>query len=112
MSTVGEFREIHVQPGRRAEYLRMLQPLCRQVQIEPGTLIYLLHTDRDQPDTVWLYARFRDRAAQEAHHSSRVFERVSSQAQPLEQAVNDLKVELIGNKGVPLDPRGLRSFAG
>ncbi len=111
MSTVGEFREILVQAGKRAEYLLMLRPLCRQVQSEPGTLIYLLHTDRNQPDTVWLYARFRDRAAQQAHHSSRVFEQVSAQARPLEQAVNDLKVELIGNKGVPFEPPGLRSFA-
>jgi quinol monooxygenase YgiN len=111
MSTVGEFREIHVQTGKRAEYLRLLEPLCRQVETETGTLIYLLHTDREQPDTVWLYARFRDGGALDAHRASPVFKQVATQARALERAVNDLDVVLIGNKGVLLEPRGMRSVS-
>ena len=110
MSTVGDFRLIQLQPGKRAEYLRLLQPLLRQVEAEAGTLIYLLHTDRDQPDTLWLYARFRDHAALETHRSTPVFAEVTRQIRPLEVAVEALDVQLVGNKGVPFEPRGMRDL--
>jgi quinol monooxygenase YgiN len=111
MSTVGDFRVIRVQPGKREEYLRLMQPLCRQVETEAGTLIYLLHTDHDQPDTVWLYARFRDGAALAAHRSTPVFAKVTRDARALEVEADILDVQLVGNKGVPFEPRGMRDLA-
>jgi quinol monooxygenase YgiN len=111
MSTVGDFRMTRLRPGKRAEYLRLMQPLCRQVEAEAGTLIYLLHTDRDQPDTVWLYARFRDEGALDAHRSTRVFAEVTRQTGALEAEVDVLDVQLVGNKGVPFEPPGVRALA-
>ncbi len=111
MSTVGDFRVIRIQHGKREEYLRLMLPLCRQVVLETGTLIYLLHTDHEEPDTVWLYSRFRDRAALEAHRSTPVYAEVMKQIRRLEVVSNLIDVQLVGNKGVPLEPRGMRDLA-
>ena len=108
MITVGQFRQIQIKPGRRDEYLNLLKPLCRRVEQEPGTLVYLLHTDRDDPDSVWLYARFRDDEALAAHLSSNAYVETSAQIQSLILSTDDLDVELIGNKGIPSELNGLR----
>lgn len=112
MSTVGQFRQIRLKTGTRDRYLQLQMPLCRCVESEPGSLIYLLHTDKEQPDSVWLYARFRDATALAVHLRSSTYAEVASNCKDLIVSIDDLDVELVGNKGVPAEPPGLRSFAG
>jgi quinol monooxygenase YgiN len=105
--TVGIFRQLQIQPGRRDEYLALLEPLCRHVEHEAGTVVYLVHTDREAPDSIWLYCRFSDRTALAAHLASDTYLQVYAKANALIASMEDLDVDLIGNKGIPGEPNGL-----
>jgi quinol monooxygenase YgiN len=49
------------------ELIAALQPTFAQVKNEPGTLLYLMHISREDPDVVWLCERFADEQAFEVH---------------------------------------------
>ena len=64
-----------------AEVLRKLMPLSRA---EPGCLQYDAHRDPDDPNTFFLFERYADREAFDAHAASAHFqELVLGQALPL-----------------------------
>jgi quinol monooxygenase YgiN len=63
------------------DLLRRLIPLSRA---EPGCLQYDVHRDAGDPDAFFLFERYADEAALEAHQASRHFrELVLEQALPL-----------------------------
>ncbi len=64
-----------------AELLRQLMPLSRA---EPGCLQYDAHRDPDEPNSFFLFERYLDQEALEAHSASAHFqELVLEQALPL-----------------------------
>ena len=64
-----------------ADLLRQLMPLSRA---EPGCVQYDAHRDPDDPDTFFLFERYVDKEAFEAHAASAHFrELVLEQALPL-----------------------------
>ena len=64
-----------------AELLRQLMPLSRA---EPGCLQYDAHRDPDEPNTFFLFERYADQEAFEAHSASAHFRGlVLEQALPL-----------------------------
>ena len=64
-----------------AELLRQLVPLSRA---EPGCLQYDAHRDPDEPNTFFLFERYADQEAFDAHSASAYFQNlVLEQALPL-----------------------------
>ena len=53
-----------------AELLRRMAPLSRA---EPGCLQYEVHRDRDEPNTFFLFERYADQEAFDAHSASEHF---------------------------------------
>jgi quinol monooxygenase YgiN len=53
-----------------AELLRRMAPLSRA---EPGCLQYDAHRDRDEPNTFFLFERYADQEAFDAHSASEHF---------------------------------------
>ena len=56
--------------GAVAELLRRMAPLSRA---EPGCLQYEVHRDRDEPNTFFLFERYADQEAFDAHSASEHF---------------------------------------
>jgi quinol monooxygenase YgiN len=56
--------------GKRDEALATLGKLVDATEGEPGTVQYLLHTETNEPDTIWFYELYADQAAFEAHSTS------------------------------------------
>ncbi|AHK36133.1 hypothetical protein Pd630_LPD16174 (plasmid) [Rhodococcus opacus PD630] len=91
-----------VQSGRRDEAIKILRPMFDQVRNEPGTLLYLMHVSRDEPDVIWFYERYADESAFAAHTESAVHHSVVEQLMPL--LVGDPEatfLELLAEKGLP-----------
>ncbi len=98
----GLFTRYILKPGKRADFLRLLEPLCRHVERnEPGTTLYLLHVDRDRPDVAWLYARFGDGTAKKSHLSSEIYRTAMAAAAPLIDSIDDLDVTVLAEKVPP-----------
>ena len=68
--TNGHVAKFVLQPGKRAEALRILRPMFDQVANEPGALLYLMHIDPSDPNIIWFYERYADDAAFEFHSST------------------------------------------
>ena len=59
-----------VHEGRRDDALHVLDEMIAKVPDEPGTLVYQVLTDRDEPDVIWCYERYIDQAGLKAHQAS------------------------------------------
>lgn len=68
--------EVRVTPGRRDELLAALEPILVEVEHEHDTIAYAVHTDVDDPDTIWIYEQYTDRAAFDRHRASDTFDAV------------------------------------
>src|SRR5256885_11448595 len=51
--------------GRRAD--RAFRPLIEQADKEPGTLLYVLHRSKDDPDSFWVSELYADNEPFAAH---------------------------------------------
>jgi quinol monooxygenase YgiN len=54
-------------PDRREELLSLLDTVKRASEQEPGTEVWTLHTSRSDQSRLYLYERYRDEEAVEAH---------------------------------------------
>lgn len=72
-----------VQPGRRDNALAVLDNMIDHVGSEPGTLMYLVHTDRDDPDVIWCYERYVDEDALTTHQQSALHDEIVPQLREL-----------------------------
>jgi quinol monooxygenase YgiN len=70
MSKIAFVAKLSVVAGRRDEALATLAKLVAATEDEPGTLEYLMHTEVQDPNTVWFYELYADQAAFEAHSGS------------------------------------------
>jgi quinol monooxygenase YgiN len=83
MATNGHIAKFVALPGRRADLIAALRPMFEEVESEPGTLLYMMHTVPSEPDTLWFYERYRDAAAFEVHRTSRAHDAVIEAVRPL-----------------------------
>jgi quinol monooxygenase YgiN len=56
-----------VPPGKRAEFLAILDEMRPLVSAEDGTFEFAWHVADDDPDVVWLYETYRDEDAIAEH---------------------------------------------
>lgn len=79
MSDTGQIAAVAklvAQPGRRDELVNALKALIDATADEPGTLMYTLHTQKDDDNTVWFYELYADQAALSAHSHSEAMKAV------------------------------------
>lgn len=72
MPEIALIAKITARPGARADALAAFAPLLAQADAEVGTTAYLVHADADDPDVIWMYERYADAEAHEAHRRSEV----------------------------------------
>ncbi len=71
MSKVAVHVKLQAQPGKGQELLDAFESMFQgQVESEAGTLVYVLHQAKDDPDTVLFYELYADDDALNEHSSS------------------------------------------
>jgi quinol monooxygenase YgiN len=70
MTETAIFFKMTAAEGKGDELLAALASLLPTVEKEEGTLMYLLHREDSDPDTIWMYERYTDADAFGVHSSS------------------------------------------
>ncbi|HEU4842305.1 MAG TPA: putative quinol monooxygenase [Ilumatobacteraceae bacterium] len=70
---VAVLAKIPAQPGKRDELVAALHAFIDNANTEAGTLLYILHTDAKDPDSVYFYELYTDQDALTAHGTSDTF---------------------------------------
>jgi quinol monooxygenase YgiN len=65
--------------GRRPALLDALHRYSDGLDEEPGTELFIVHVDPDDPNIVWLYEIFRDDDAQDEHRATEGFARLMTE---------------------------------
>ena len=74
--TNGHIAKFIIAPGRRDEAIEILRLMFGQVTDELGTLLYVMHIPRLNPDTIYFYERYRDDGAYDVHSSGAIHDKV------------------------------------
>ncbi|HET6951866.1 MAG TPA: putative quinol monooxygenase [Acidimicrobiales bacterium] len=100
MSEITYIVKITAAEGKLDEALAVLGTLVDAADAEPGTLAYELHTDAGDPDVIWFYERYADKAAFDAHVSSAAMAEVMGRMGSLVAGPPDMRrVDLVRRKG-------------
>ena len=70
MARVGALAKLTARAGAGAELLALLRERAVVTQEEPGTELFIVHTDPVTPDAVWVYEAYADAEAERAHMST------------------------------------------
>jgi quinol monooxygenase YgiN len=101
MSYIAQYARFAAKDGLRDKVRAALDAAAEAAAEEPGTLLYLIHDSRAEPDTIWMYELYASPEAQAAHSGS------EATAQ-LRAAVADLLREpLTVTRGSALNSLGL-----
>ena len=73
---VAVLAKIPAQPGKRDELVAALHAFIDNANTEAGTLLYILHTDPKDADTVYFYELYTDQEALTAHGTSDRFKEI------------------------------------
>ncbi len=93
--------KLTAQEGKRDDLVAALTKLVDHAHLEPGTLVYALHTALDDPNVLWFYERFADKDALKAHSASDVGKSVfPSLAGLLAGPVEMIKLADVAAKGI------------
>ena len=70
MSKVALVARFKVKEGKAEELFAAFQPLLEQAEKEAGTLLYVLHRSKDDPDLFWTSELYADDDTFAAHRMS------------------------------------------
>jgi quinol monooxygenase YgiN len=70
MTQVAQFAKFTARDGRGKDVVAALNNALVSARNEPGTRVYAIHQQVDQPDVVWMYELYHDIEAQKAHSGS------------------------------------------
>ena len=73
MSQISVIAKIPAAPGKRDELAAALQTALDTAKGEAGTRYYLLHTDDQNADVLWMYEMYESQADLESHMGSEAF---------------------------------------
>jgi quinol monooxygenase YgiN len=100
MSKTSVWVKLEVQPGKRDEAVAIIQEALDAVQSEPGTLLYLLHTDPSDENVLYFYEMYTDGDALAAHGGADWFKAFGPKLGPVLAGRPDMKfVNAVGGKG-------------
>lgn len=69
--------------GREAEMEKMLTDMVARVSDEPGTLVYTLHKDQNNPRVFLFYEKYKDMEAVSLHSSTPYIKEMFRDLKPL-----------------------------
>lgn len=96
MSAVAKLVRMRVAEGRRDDLLAVLEPVRVAASEDPGTEIWSIHGSPEDPGQVFIYERYRDRAALDAHDELPVLREAIGQLRGLlEGAPEVLRAEVL-----------------
>lgn len=102
MPTHGHVVRFRAHPGKRDAVIEALRPMFEEVKKEPGTLLYLMHLSKNEPDALWFYERYVDEAAFEVHRTSATHDAVLEALKPLVEWPPEIHwLDLLHSKGLP-----------
>jgi (4S)-4-hydroxy-5-phosphonooxypentane-2,3-dione isomerase len=70
MPKVALLSRVRAKEGKGEELIAAVHPVFELVEKEPGTLLYVLHRSRDDPDLFWVSELYADDDAFAAHRES------------------------------------------
>jgi quinol monooxygenase YgiN len=101
MAQVGVVAKIVAKEGQRDELVGALQAALDAAQGEEGTRYYLLHTDAQQADVLWMYELYESQEALQAHMGSEAFKAIGPAVGNLVAARPELTfMTPVGGKGL------------
>lgn len=101
MSLIGKISAFKVQAEGHAPLLGAMRDLHAYVELEePGTLVFLVHSDQEKPDTIWLYSVFVDEETRLRHLSSTAYAKLTNLLPQVTSAVEETDLIVIENKGL------------
>lgn len=101
MSLIGKISSFRLQAELRAPLLDAMRDLHAYVEAEePGTIVFLVHSDQEKPDTIWLYSVFADEESRLRHHSSTAYAKLTDLLPQVTSAVEETNLLVIENKGL------------
>lgn len=104
MSKISIIAKITAQDGKRDELVAAFAPMLEHVgTAEPGTEVYMLHTDDKDPNVCWFYELYTDGEAAKVHGTSDMMKAVGKNLAPLLAGRPELSfVTPVGGKGLSL----------
>ncbi len=101
MTQLALIARLQAKPGRRGDLLETLSRGVSAVEEEPGTLVYLMHTDEADDDLVWFYELYSHVAALDDHRTSEAMKAMKPLLGELLAAPVDItRGRLVGGKGL------------
>ena len=73
MSQISVIAKIPAAPGKRDDLAAALQMALDTASGEAGTRYYILHTDDNDADVLWMYEMYESQSALESHMGSEAF---------------------------------------
>lgn len=100
--TVTVIAKLTANDGQRDELVAALQPMLEHVEAnEPDTLAYVLMEDVKDPNLLWLYEKYPDQAALNAHSSSHAMKELATAVRPYAASRPEVVIcNPIGGKGL------------
>ena len=83
MKKVAVAAKVPAAPGKGAELAAALQFALDNVVSENGTLLYILHADATDPDTLWMYELYESQDDLTTHMGSDWFKQLGPKMAPL-----------------------------
>lgn len=104
MSKISIIAKITAQDGKRDELIAAFGRMLDHVQAaEPGTEVYMLHTDNADANVCWFYELYTDGEAAKAHGTSDMMKSVGKDLAPLLAGRPEITmVTPVGGKGLSL----------
>jgi quinol monooxygenase YgiN len=100
MSQIAYVVKLTAAEGKRDEALATLGRLVDATADEPGTLQYVLHTDKAEPDVIWFYELYADQPAFQTHIGSATMADVMGSLGGLLSGAADMReLEIVRRKG-------------
>jgi quinol monooxygenase YgiN len=101
VSKIAVVAKIPAAPGKRDELAAAMQVALDNVASEEGTLVYVLHADSKDADTLWMYELYTDQEALDAHGRAPWFKELGPRLAPLLGGRLEVHVmSLVGGKGL------------
>ena len=82
MSKVVAITRLTAQAGKRDDLAKAFQAVLDSTATEPGTEQFILHSDNDDADVLWMYEMFLDQSSRDAHAGSAAMKAAGPQVAP------------------------------
>jgi (4S)-4-hydroxy-5-phosphonooxypentane-2,3-dione isomerase len=101
MPRVALLARVKAKEGKGEELIAAFRPVFEQVDKEPGTLLYVLHRSKDDPDLFWVCELYAGDDAFAAHSASDAITAVTPALAELIAEAELITGEPVSAKGVP-----------